>query len=127
MAWTTSLPTTGSSVWPAWRCARTRTHARTRARTRTCIRTCTQSWRAKARQEHKRPTGYAACAWQKLVDCISSVWSQYDALEHETLGAVVVVLEGCGLHVVSADWGDGEEPMAYPVTPLDESLAPYFA
>merc|ERR1712008_200969 len=59
----------------------------------------------------------------KLVDCISSVWSQYDALEHETLGAVVVVLEGCGLHVVSADWGDGEEPMAYPVTPLDESRA----
>ena len=66
-------------------------------------------------------------AWQKLVDCISSVWSQYDELESETLGAVVVVLEGCGLHVVSADWGDGEEPMAYPVTPLDESLAPYFA
>ena len=33
-------------------------------------------------------------AWQKLVDCISSVWSQYDELESETLGAVVVVLEG---------------------------------
>jgi hypothetical protein len=66
-------------------------------------------------------------ARQKLVDCISSVWSQYDELESENLGAVVVVLEGCGLHVVSADWGDGEEPMAYPVTPLDESLAPYFA
>ena len=28
-------------------------------------------------------------AWQKLVDCISSVWSQYDELESETLGAVV--------------------------------------
>ena len=55
------------------------------------------------------------------------MWSQYDELESENLGAVVVVLEGCGLHVVSADWGDGEEPMAYPVTPLDESLAPYFA
>ena len=64
---------------------------------------------------------------QKLVDSISSVWSQYDALENETLGAVVVVLECSELHAVSADWGDGAEPMAYPVTPLDESLAPFFA
>ena len=78
-------------------------------------------------RSHRLPDMLCVRAWQKLVDCISSVWSQYDALENETLGAVVVVLEGCGLHVVSADWGDGEEPMAYPVTPLDESLAPYFA
>lgn len=31
--------------------------------------------------------------WQKLLDCISSVWSQYDEMEDDTLGAVVVVPE----------------------------------
>ena len=42
------------------------------------------------------------------------------------LGAVVVVLEGAAMPSVTADWADGE-PTPYPVTMLDESLAPYFA
>jgi hypothetical protein len=62
----------------------------------------------------------------KLLDCVSSVWSEYDEIEDETLGAVVVVLEGAAMPSVTADWADGE-PTPYPVTMLDESLAPYFA
>ena len=45
----------------------------------------------------------------------------------DSLGAVVVVLEGYSKPSVTADWADGAEPMIYPVTALDESLAPYFA
>ena len=62
----------------------------------------------------------------RFVDCVSSVWSQYDAMGDDSLGAVVVVLEGCGVPAITADWSDGEEPMMYPVTALAEDLAPHF-
>lgn len=62
----------------------------------------------------------------KLIDCVSNVWMQYDELGDPSLGAVVVVLEGCAESVIEAAWGGGEEGMQYPVTPLDEELSIFF-
>ena len=99
-------------------------------RARTCLPhlppAATRQGQARARPPPSPPRN-DACALQKLLDCISSTWSKYDEMEHDTLGAVVVVLEGCDLQAVSADWGDGGEPVVSAVTRLDESLAPHFA
>ena len=62
----------------------------------------------------------------KLVDAVSNVWTQYDEMSEPDLGAVVMVLEGYGREDITADWGDGEQPMSYPVAPLDEELSAFF-
>lgn len=61
----------------------------------------------------------------KLIDCVSSVWTQYDEMGSDELGAVVVVLEGFGEAALNAEWPDGMT-MSYPVTPLDEELSVFF-
>ena len=63
----------------------------------------------------------------KVVDCVSNVWTQYDEMSDPSLGAVVVVLEGCEEQTVAAAWsGSADDAMAYPVTPLDEELSAFF-
>ena len=62
----------------------------------------------------------------KLVDCVSSVWTSYDEMGSDELGAVVVVLEGFSESMLTAEWGGGEGAMSYPVTPLDEELSVFF-
>ena len=64
----------------------------------------------------------------KLVDCISETWNAYNDMEEPELGAVVIVLEGLQTDHLQCDWGaPGIEPVLYPITPLNESLAPHIA
>ena len=51
--------------------------------------------------------------------------TQYDEMQSNELGAVVVVLEGYGDRVLAADWGV-DEGLLYPVTALDEELSAFF-
>lgn len=61
----------------------------------------------------------------KLVDAVSTVWTQYDEMSDPELGAVVMVLEGLPTEVITADWGL-DDPVAYPVAALDEELSAFF-
>jgi len=65
----------------------------------------------------------------KLMDAVSTVWTQYDEMEDPELGAVVVVLEGFKGDVLSCQWSPGQDADAsaqYPVTQLDSELSQFF-
>jgi len=62
----------------------------------------------------------------KFIDAVSNVWAQYDAMGDQDLGAVVVVIEGYAESTLTADWGEGEEPITYPVTELDDEFTAFF-
>ena len=68
----------------------------------------------------------ASAAVAKLIDAVSEVWLQYDAMDDPELGAVVVILENSKATALAADYGPDDKGMEYPVTELDEQLSAFF-
>jgi hypothetical protein len=61
----------------------------------------------------------------KLIDAISNVWTQYDQMGENDLGAVVVVMEGLEAETLIANWTP-DDIIRYPVTELDEEFSVFF-
>ena len=68
----------------------------------------------------------ASAAVAKLIDAVSEVWLQYDAMDDPELGAVVVILENSKATALAAEYGPDDKGMEYPVTELDEQLSAFF-
>ena len=68
----------------------------------------------------------ASAAVAKLIDAVSEVWLQYDAMDDPELGAVVVILENSKQTALAAEYGPDDKGMEYPVTELDEQLSAFF-
>ena len=60
----------------------------------------------------------ASAAVAKLIDAVSEVWLQYDAMDDPELGAVVVILENSKATALAAEYGPDDKGMEYPVTEL---------
>ena len=67
-----------------------------------------------------------AAAVAKLIDAVSEVWLQYDAMDDPELGAVVVILESSKATALAADYDPDDKGLEYPVTELDEQLSAFF-
>ena len=68
----------------------------------------------------------ASAAVAKLIDAVSEVWLQYDAMDDPELGAVVVILENSKATALAAEYGPDDKGIEYPVTELDEQLSAFF-
>ena len=68
----------------------------------------------------------ASAAVAKLIDAVSEVWLQYDAMDDPELGAVVVILENSKATALAAEYGPDDKGLEYPVTKLDEQLSAFF-
>ena len=68
----------------------------------------------------------ASAAVAKLIDAVSEVWLQYDAMDDPELGAVVVILENSKQTALAAEYGPDDKGIEYPVTELDEQLSAFF-